>query len=34
MLRSMEPEAIKLPVGSNLAEKISPECPDNSITGA
>ena len=30
----MDPEAIKFPVGSNLAAKISPECPESSITGA
>lgn len=30
----MDPEAMRFPVGSNLAEKISPECPDSSITGA
>lgn len=34
ILLSIEPEAIKLPVGSNLAAKISPECPVNSMTGA
>lgn len=34
MLRSMDPEAIRFPLGSNLAVKISPECPDSSITGA
>lgn len=34
MVRSMEPEAIRLPVGSNLAAKISPEWPDSSMTGA
>lgn len=34
MLRSMDPEAMRLPLGSNFAEKISPECPDSSITGA
>jgi len=34
MVLSMEPDAIRLPVGSNLAVKISPECPDNSIKGA
>ena len=31
---SIEPDAIKLPVGSNLAVKISPSCPESSITGA
>jgi len=31
---SKEPDAIRLPVGSNLAEKISPEWPDSSMTGA
>lgn len=31
---SIDPEAIRFPVGSNLAAKISPECPDSSITGA
>jgi hypothetical protein len=30
----MDPEAIRLPEWSNLTAKISPECPDNSITGA
>jgi hypothetical protein len=34
MLLSMDPDAIKLPVGSNLAVKISPVCPDSSMTGA
>ena len=34
MDRSMDPEAMRLPVGSNLAAKISPEWPDSSITGA
>lgn len=34
MLLSIEPDAIKFPVGSNLAVKISPVCPDSSITGA
>lgn len=34
MLLSIEPEAMRLPVGSNLAAKISPEWPVNSITGA
>lgn len=34
MLRSMDPEAMKLPVGSNLAANISPEWPVSSITGA
>ena len=33
MDRSMEPEAMYCPVGSNLAAKISPEWPVNSITG-
>lgn len=31
---SIDPDAIRLPVGSNLAAKISPECPESSITGA
>lgn len=31
---SIDPDAIRFPVGSNLAVKISPECPDNSINGA
>ncbi len=31
---SIDPEAIKFPVGSNLAAKISPECPESSIKGA
>lgn len=30
----MDPDAIRFPDGSNLAEKISPECPESSITGA
>ena len=30
----MEPEAIRLPVRSNFAAKISPAWPDSSITGA
>lgn len=30
----MDPEAISWPAGSNFAEKISPECPVSSITGA
>lgn len=30
----MDPEAMKLPVGSNLAAKTSPEWPESSITGA
>lgn len=34
ILLSMDPDAIKLPVGSNLAEKISPEWPLSSISGA
>ena len=34
MLLSMDPDAIKLPVGSNFAVKISPVCPESSITGA
>lgn len=34
MLLSIDPEAIKFPVGSNLAANISPECPVNSMTGA
>lgn len=34
MVRSIPAEAIRLPVGSNFAEKISPECPVSSITGA
>jgi hypothetical protein len=31
---SIDPDAIRFPVGSNLAVKISPECPDSSINGA
>lgn len=34
ILLSIDPDAIRLPVGSNLAAKISPECPVSSITGA
>lgn len=34
ILLSIEPDAMRFPVGSNLAAKISPECPDSSITGA
>ncbi len=33
-MRSIDPDAIRFPDGSNLAEKISPVCPDSSITGA
>lgn len=33
MLLSIDPDAIRLPVGSNLAAKISPEWPVSSITG-
>jgi hypothetical protein len=33
MERSMEPEAMYCPVGSNRAAKTSPEWPVNSITG-
>lgn len=34
MLLSIDPDAIRLPVRSNLAVNISPEWPDSSITGA
>ncbi len=34
MVLSIDPDAIRFPVGSNLAAKISPECPESSITGA
>lgn len=34
MVLSIDPDAINVPVGSNLAAKISPECPESSINGA
>ncbi len=34
ILLSIDPEAIRCPAGSNLAENISPECPVSSMTGA